>query len=216
MTKSILLLSLLFCAAASAFVPATSRSAFARSVVNKSHHDDGNKINGNSNGAIFMGGADSSSSSSSTTASATDFLKQLLPSLSAGNGGQKLLAASSDSWRSAIFKAVGAPETANKEIVAKALQDAMSKADNQFAILMGKAEPFVATFPSDVVDYRDDGTAWVECRLRHVDTDDLLVTMGIDIQQTENGEWLISSLDWQDFRDQFYPGLSGREWLRSF
>lgn len=211
MTKSFLLLSLLF-SAVSAFVPATSRSASARSVVNKSHHDDG-KING-SNGPIYMGG--DSSSSSSTTASVTEFLKELLPSLAAGDGGQKLLAASSDSWRNAIFKAVGAPEKANEEIVAKALQDAMSKLDNQFAILMGKAEPFVATFPSDVVDYRDDGTAWVECRLRQAGTDELLVTMGINVQQAENGEWLIASLDWQDFRDQFYPGLSGREWLRSF
>jgi hypothetical protein len=128
-----------------------------------------------------------------------------------------LLEASSPSWRTAIFAAVGAPAEAAPSGVAQALQDAMSKRDNQFAILLGHAEPFVATFPSDVVDYKDDGTAWVECRLRHAETDDLLVTMGISVvQSTENDGWKISSLDWQDFREQFYPGLSGREWLRSF
>lgn len=184
-------------------VPARSLGGVVESVVH-AHQPQQPRVNG---GGIYMSG-----DSSVKAASATSFLKDLLTELS----GQKLLASSSASWRDAIFKAVGAPDTAKEGIVAKAIQDAMSKPDNQFAILMGHGEPFVATFPSDVVDYDDNGTAWVECRLLHAESDALLVTMGISLEHAADGVWLISSLDWQDFRDQFYPGLSGREWLRAF
>ena len=143
----------------------------------------------------------------------TEFLKDLLEHLT----GERLLAASSGSWRNAIYEAVGAPPTADSKIVSKALEDAMRRPDNQFAILLGAAEDFVATFPSDTVSYDDDETCWVECRLRRKDDDELLVTMGINLtHQTDTGRWGIQSLDWQDFRDEFYPGLSGREWLRAF
>lgn len=143
----------------------------------------------------------------------TDNLKDLLEGLDGPDGGQKLLEASSKAWKDAIYAAVGAPDTANQQMVAKALQDAMSQSDNQFAILMGNAETFEANFPSDPV--IDEKTAWVECRLRKVPEDELLVTMGINLELEDN-QWRIRSLDWQDFRDAFYPGLSGREWLRAF
>jgi hypothetical protein len=158
------------------------------------------------------------------------FVQGLLSTLSAATAdndgsskGQCLLDASSESWRRAIYQAIGAPvDVKNTQGVAKALQDAMARKNNQFAILMGPSaaenssvEPFVATFPSDVVDYRNDGTAWLECRLRHAITDELLVTIGVQLI-SEQEQWKILTLDWQDFRPQFYPGLSGREWLRSF
>jgi hypothetical protein len=79
--------------------------------------------------------------------------------------------------------------------------------------------PFTASFPSDIVDYRNDGTVWLECQLRHADTNKLFVIMGMSlIADTEeaSSSWKILSLDWQDFREEFYPGLSGREWLRAF
>jgi len=162
-------------------------------------------------------------STTTSSQSATDFVKDLLEGLDSAEGGKKLLESSTDSWRSAIYEAVGAPATADPAIVAKALQDAMSRPDNQFAILMGKAEKFDMVFPSDPVEYEDDGTSWVEVRLRTAghrtpdDEDELLVTMGVSLQKSENsGNWLLSKLDWQDFRDEFYPGLSGREWLRAF
>ena len=75
--------------------------------------------------------------------------------------------------------------------------------------------PFTIAFPSDIVDYRDDGTVWLECQLRHVDTNKLFVIMGMNLISDEDS-WKILSLDWQDFREPFYPGLSGREWLRAF
>ena len=69
-------------------------------------------------------------------------------------------------------------------------------------------------FPSDpVVD--DAHTVWVECQLRSLAKDELWVTMGIRLVRNDN-EWKIDDLQWQDFRDEFYPGLSGREWLRAF
>ena len=161
--------------------------------------------------ASIINGLSMSGATDSTTAPPTEFLKELLEHLM----GERLLSASSESWRQAIYDAVGAPLTADSKVVAKALEDAMSREDNQFALLMGKAEPFVATFPSDPVSYDDDETCWVECRLRDSKSDDLLVTMGINLIR-QNGNWAIKSLDWQDFRDEFYPGLSGREWLRAF
>lgn len=87
-------------------------------------------------------------SSSTSASSATAFLKDLLEDLKTPNGGQRLLDSSSDSWRNAIYEAVGAPAHADPKIVAKALTDAMSAPDNQFAILMGKAGPFEPTFPA--------------------------------------------------------------------
>jgi hypothetical protein len=162
---------------------------------------------------------------SSDETTLTGSLKDLLEGLKGEDGGQRLLAASSGSWRTAIYQALAAPVSANEEQVATSLTSTMRKPDNQFAILMGAAEPFVATFPSDPVINAEDNTAWVECRLRQADaTDKLLVTMGISLvrsgggeeKKTNNNQWLIAALDWQDFRDAFYPGLSGREWLRAF
>ena len=147
-----------------------------------------------------------------------DNLKQLLEHLSDGpDGGQKLYAASSPSWQAAIQAAVGAPDTADAKLVADALQQAMARPHNQFAILMGgddAAQDFQAVFPTEPV-VNDNQSLWVECQLRDTATDKLLVDMGLNLILNQ-GEWKIDDLQWQDFRDAFYPGLSGREWLRAF
>lgn len=179
----------------------------------------------------------SASSSSAAAAVADDTtpmiiaqLKELLEHLDGPDGGVKLWQASSSKWQAAIRQAVGAPSTAQESVVAQALYDAMSRRDNQFALLVGAEGPkFEATFPSDAVldkvdeesslsseEVEEDSNAcWVECRLRSVETDDLLVTMGINLVK-EGEDWKIHELQWQDFRDAYYPGLSGREWLRAF
>jgi len=223
MKTCLLILSTIFASPAVAFlVPSSPAAAFLSPVL---HPVDDDMITRSSPPLSFQPSerrnihtivlrmSEASSSSSTTKQAPTDFLKDLLEHLT----GERLLAASSGSWRKAIYEAVGAPDTADSKIVAKALEDAMRRPDNQFAILMGAAEDFVATFPSDTVSYDDDETCWVECRLRRKDDDELLVTMGINLtHQTDTGNWGIQSLDWQDFRDEFYPGLSGREWLRAF
>lgn len=151
-------------------------------------------------------------------------LKVLLEHLDGPDAGVKLWEASSLPWQAAIREAVGAKPTTDAAKVARALHEAMARPNNQFAILMrrdcgpptSQASRFEATFPSDVV-CLDDSTCWVECRLRDVDTDKLLVTMGISLlREEEGGPYKIHDLQWQDFRDEFYPGLSGREWLRAF
>lgn len=77
------------------------------------------------------------------------------------------------------------------------------------------------------MDY-DDGRSWVECRLREKEGPELLVVMGVALQERGSAdagvdgdaeptkEWMVADLKWQDFRDKFYPGVSGREWLRAF
>jgi hypothetical protein len=156
-------------------------------------------------------------------------LRQLSSTETTTNKGQILLDASSDKWRQAIYQAIGAPITIktnnmNDSVIAKSLEEKMSRSDNQFAILMGTTSnhdtPFTVSFPSDIVDYRNDGTVWLECQLRHTDTNKLFVIMGMSLiiadETSSSSSWKILSLDWQDFREQFYPGLSGREWLRAF
>jgi hypothetical protein len=188
--------------------------------------------------SILRVASSSDSSYSANTATATiqqspiEFVQGLLQLLSSPdetmNKGQILLDASSEKWRQAIYQAIGVPtdRSTDTAIIAKSLQEKMSRPDNQFAILMGEdtpTTPFTIAFPSDIVDYRNDGTVWLECQLRHVDTNKLFVIMGINLiacvedeTTSSSSSWKILSLDWQDFRELFYPGLSGREWLRAF
>lgn len=167
-------------------------------------------------------------------------LKTLLEHLGDGTeGGRRLYAASSPSWRRAIQTAVGAPpDTAmDAALIGDALQQAMARPHSQFAILMGTDEDdvdFEAVFPTDPV-VNDANSVWVECQLREKNGPELLVDMGISLIRdpttgTTDGddggggggggaggsEWKIDELQWQDFRDAYYPGLSGREWLRAF
>jgi len=86
----------------------------------------------------------------------------------------------------------------------------------------------------DVLDY-EDGTCWVVCELRETVSGRLLVILGwelvrsttdrrqIEYEKSEeergdydasNGAWLIESLDWQDFRDAYRPGIGREEWVR--
>lgn len=169
---------------------------------------------------------DSSTSTSTTTTSQSpiEFVQDLLLQLSSPDSdtdkGQLLLQASSEKWRQAIYQAIGAPSDASStKLIAKSLQEKMSRPDSQFAILMDQnTMPFTMAFPSDIVDYRNDGTVWLECQLRQIETNQLFVIMGISliVDEVDPSSWKILSLDWQDFREAFYPGLSGREWLRAF
>lgn len=172
-----------------------------------------------------------------------------------------LFHSSSSKWKQVLIQSVAAPilkNTLNQSLLLdenwyadlqnnddmilflQALQNAMSRSNNQFQILtMDNA--YRLYFPGDVVDYSD-GKCWLEVQLRDVKTDKLMVIMGwslirknqdvidhtnmqecrkkeeksppITVQTQPCSSWLIDSLDWQDFRDEFRPGIGREEWER--
>jgi hypothetical protein len=131
------------------------------------------------------------------------------------SGFRVLLRTSTEDWRSILYQSVGAPASADQEVVASALGEAMGRPKNQFAILVAEAEKYVSTFPSEPLNYADvDGTCWVECRLRESVTNELLVVIGWQLEQRSDGAWLVDGIDWQDFRDKFRPGIGREEWVR--
>lgn len=128
------------------------------------------------------------------------------------SGARLLLRVSTRSWKQQLYRSVGAPRSAIEETVASALGEAISRPNNQFAILAGEEEPYVATFPTDALDYAD-GSCWVECQLRGTKDNKLLVIIGWQLLK-EDGAWMIDSIEWQDFRYCFRPGIGREEWIR--
>lgn len=132
------------------------------------------------------------------------------------SGVRTLLGASTEAWRDTLRRSVGAPSDAVDEDIALALRPALGRPNNQFGILVAaaNADEYTVSFPTEALDY-DDGTCWVECRLRRADDDTLLVVMGWSLQKRESdGAWLVEAIDWQDFRDSFRPGIGREEWER--
>jgi len=143
------------------------------------------------------------------------------------SGFRLLLAASTKAWRTKLYQSVGAPMTADEEVVATALGEAMGRPHNQFGILVqdddagedeeDAAAGYVASFPSEPLEYADDGTAWVECQLRSKEDDKLLAITGWQLRKENDGDnacWLVDDITWQDFRDEFRPGIGREEWVR--
>lgn len=130
------------------------------------------------------------------------------------SGATLLLETSNEAWRDMLRRSVGAPRGTTNALLAPPLETALARPNNQFAILMGvEDENYVATFPTDPLEFDD--TCWVECRLRSGDTDELLVAMGWSFEKRPgDGSWVISSLDWQDFRKNYRPGIGREEWER--
>ena len=162
--------------------------------------------------------------------SATDFVQQLLACIwqhedpTPEAGFRLLLRTATAEWKAALYSAVGAPLTANEDVVASALGQAMGRPDNQYAILVGVSDSntnddeqtvqeYIPTFPAEPLDYYD-GTAWVECRLRDKRDNSLLVSTGWQLRRREDGAWMVAGIDWQDFRDKFRPGIGREEWMR--
>jgi hypothetical protein len=129
------------------------------------------------------------------------------------SGFRLLLRASTTERRAKLYESVGAPASAAEEVVASALGEAMGRPKNQFGILVAEAERYVCAFPSDTLDYAD-GTCWIECRLRNKVTNELLVAIGWSLKQRSDEAWLVDAIDWQDFRDDFRPGIGREEWMR--
>jgi hypothetical protein len=149
---------------------------------------------------------------------ATEFIRSCLDGLLTNDeplpdsGLRLLLRASTKSWRTQIHRSVGAPLSADEEMVVSALGEAIGRSSNQFAILVGEGEAYTANFPMEPLDYADE-TCWVECQLRSTMDDKLLVTTGWQLHK-ENGAWMVENIDWQDFREMFRPGIGREEWMR--
>lgn len=126
-----------------------------------------------------------------------------------------LLESSTPEWRKILYGSVGAAETATDDQVAASLEHFFRRPNNQFGILVGtEHEDHLLNFPSDPLDY-EDGTCWVECRIRSTESDELLVVTGWSLEQrVADGAWLVNMLDWQDFREAFRPGIGREEWER--
>jgi hypothetical protein len=126
-------------------------------------------------------------------------------------GFRLLLRASTKEWRNTILQSIGARVDSDMELVASALGAAIGRPRNQFAILVGSGEDYQLNFGIEPVDY-DDGTCWVECRLRAKQNGELLLITGWQLRRRDDGAWLIDGIDWQDFRDEFRPGIGREEW----
>jgi hypothetical protein len=130
-------------------------------------------------------------------------------------GFQILLQSSTPSFHDLLHRSVGAPLAGvpAKDVCA-ALEAAFSRPKQQFRILVGQEEDYYPTFPTDYLDY-EDGTCWLECRLRDKRNDKLLVALGWSLERSKvDGSWLIDAIDWQDFRDSYRPGIGREEWDR--
>lgn len=146
-------------------------------------------------------------------------------------------------WKDVLRKSVGAPIGTDEELIYRALGGSMEREGNQFGLLVGLGtdtdDDVVATedyatidsamvesnskegryytieFPFDTLDYYD-GTAWLECRLRHAQSDALLAVLGWSMKRGGEDEscWLVDGIDWQDFRERHRPGIGREEWER--
>ena len=164
--------------------------------------------------------------------SAKEFIREILHALWNSSeplpdaGFRVLLRSATRQWKNSLYQSVGAPPSANEEVVASALGETIGRPNNQFAILVAEDDetngfwnedldiPYLIEFPSEEVDYGD-GTCWVEYRLRSKQDSTLYVAMGWQLHQREtDGAWLIDHIDWQDFREQFRPGIGREEWMR--
>jgi hypothetical protein len=126
-------------------------------------------------------------------------------------GFRLLLRASTKAWRDTILQSIGASVDSDMELVASALGAAIGRPHNQFAILVGGGEDYELCFAMEPIDYGD-GACWVECRLLKRNGELLLITGWQLRQRGEDGAWLIDGIDWQDFRDEFRPGIGREEW----
>ena len=152
-----------------------------------------------------------------------EFIVELLRELShprnnrSHSGVLCLLDSSTSSWRTVLCRSVGlgTEDIVNQDEILARLELFLKRKNNQFEILMGDyQDSFLIEFPTDPLDYGD-GKCWVECRLRDSKTDDLLVVTGWSLEKRDiDGAWLLAELDWQDFREEFRPGLGREEWER--
>ena len=134
----------------------------------------------------------------------------------------RLWQASTNEWRETMARMVGCTTDDNNdkddEQTISALGRFLGRPGQQFAILLGtEDEGYDIDYPTDVIEWSED-EAWLECRLRESSDGELLVVLGWTLhkQNANDGDksWYIHSFDWQDFRNDYRPGIGREEWER--
>lgn len=136
-------------------------------------------------------------------------------------GVQVLWEASTEDWRHTMAAMVGGGTstaeggTTDESRIVSALGRFLARPHQQFAILMGtENQDYRIDFPTDVMEWSEE-EAWLECRLRDSQTNELLVVLGWTLnRQRQQEAWYIHSFDWQDFRNAYRPGIGREEWER--
>lgn len=130
------------------------------------------------------------------------------------SGFKLLLRASTEKMKSQIYQSIAAPPSADLELVANALGEAIGRPHQQFAILVGEEgdDNYYVSFPSEELDFLD-GTCWVQCVLRNRHDGSVMVVTGWQLKEQEDGAWLVDQIDWQDFREDYRPGIGREEWM---
>jgi len=133
-----------------------------------------------------------------------------------------LLRCSTDQWADKVLQSIGAPQNADLDVLAAALGTAIGRPNNQYAILVGGDDDqllnqhgdrtFYVSFPGDTLDFLD-GTAWINVELRSKADNSLLVLTGWQLSQRPDGAWLVDQIDWQDYREEYWPGIGREEWM---
>jgi len=153
----------------------------------------------------------------------TAILGQLHQPTTPQSGYRTLIRSCSDEWKGELRKSIGVPNDMDisEETFVNALGEAIARPRNQYEILVqeeedGSGSPvYVLYFPGEVVDYQDsDGMCWVETQLRSPIGGTLFAILGWSLVTNDNGAWMVDKLDWQDFRDEFRPGIGREEWMR--
>lgn len=140
------------------------------------------------------------------------------------SGYRVLLRSSSPKWRREIQKALGVPSQyysdenlVNEDILASALGSALMRPNNQFGILVNNDDDYTLQIVN-ILDYQD-GTCWISSRLVSSSTleSKVLVILGWHLIKPPNMDtWTIDSIEWQDFRDAYRPGIGREEWSQIF
>lgn len=122
---------------------------------------------------------------------------------------------------STLSKTRPSTKVPSEDIFASALGSSLARPQNQFGILVSTddSEPYTLHI-GEILDYYD-GTCWVDCNLRSLPDEagrnggKLLVKLGWSLIRREaDGAWMLDQLDWQDFREEFRPGIGREEWVR--
>ena len=147
-------------------------------------------------------------------------------------GMEQLWLASTLNWRRTLLRSMGMDASSILSVVslpalAKSLTSVMARPNQQFEVLF---QEYALEFPMDALEL-EPGNCWVEARVRDPVTHELWAVLGWTLVQqiphenesedditakisVSDKTWNIESLEWQDFRDDYRPGIGRDEWER--